>query len=96
MLSVGARWYPAALRHLHKKRCLWIKKRDDFNNAVLAAVYRTVEHKCKQLLRDYEIKMGKKIIERNNTGSFYRFVNNKLSCKRGLGPLNDGNGDVIY
>jgi len=90
------RWYPAALRHsIHKKRCLWRKKRDNPNNAVLAAAYRTAEHECRQLLRDYEIKVEQKIIERKNAGSFYRFVNNKLSCKRGLGALNGGNGDVI-
>jgi len=36
------------------------------------------------LLRDYEIKLEQKINERNNDGFFYRFVNNKLSCKRSL------------
>jgi len=35
------------------------------------------------------------LIERNNAGCFYRFVNNKLSCKRGLGALADGKGGVI-
>ena len=90
------RWYPAALRHaISKKRCLWSKKRDDPNNATLAAAYHTAEQKCKQLLRDYEIKKEQKVIERNNAGSFYRFVNNKLSCKRGLGALSDSSGDVI-
>ena len=70
-------------------------KRYDPNNAISAAAYRTAEHKCKQLLRDYEIKIEQKIIQRNIAGSLYRFVNNKLSCKRGLCALNDGNGDVV-
>jgi len=51
--------------------------------------------KCRHLLRDYEIKREQKIIEHNNTGSIYRFVNNKLSCMRGLGALGDGKGGVI-
>jgi len=29
------------------------------------------------------------------TGIFFNFINNKLSCKRGLGALNNDNGDLI-
>jgi len=42
-----------------------------------------------------DIKREQKIIELNTAGCFYRFVNNKLSCKRGLGALGDGKGGVI-
>jgi len=31
----------------------------------------------------------------NNTGTFFNFINNNLSCKRGLGALNNDNGDLI-
>ena len=70
-------------------------KRNDPSSAVVAAVYHTAELKCRRLLRDYEIKKEQKIIECNNAGSFYRFVNNKLSCRRGLGALHNNMGDVI-
>jgi len=62
---------------------------------LLSTAYHTAELKCKNLLRDYKIKQEQKIIERNYAGCFYRFVNNKLSCKRGLGTLGDGKGGVI-
>jgi len=29
------------------------------------------------------------------TGSFFRFVNSKLSCERGLGALSSDNGDIV-
>jgi len=42
-----------------------------------------------------EWKKEQQIIERYNAGSFYRFVNSKLSCKRGLGALSKSTGGVI-
>jgi len=41
------------------------------------------------------MKREQKVIECNNAGTFFIFINNKLSCKRGLGALNHDNGDVI-
>jgi len=89
-------WYPAALRHaISKKRCLWSRKRSYPTNKLLSTAYHAAELKCRHLLHDYEIKREQKIIERINGGCFYRFVNNNLSCKRGLGALGDGKGGVI-
>ena len=45
-------------------------------------------------MREYEIKQEQKIIDSNNAGGFYRFVNAILSCKRGIGALKKDNGDV--
>jgi len=90
------RWYPAALRRaISRKCCLWRKKRDDPSNTNIAASYTAAERKCKKLLRNYEIKKEQQIIERNIAGSFYRFVDSKLSCKRDLGALSKSTGDVI-
>jgi len=72
-------------RHVINKRCLWCRKKSDPTN-------HAAELKCRNLLRDYEIKWEQKIIERNNAGCFYRFRNNKLSCRRGLYALSDGKG----
>ena len=41
------------------------------------------------------MKREQKVIECNNAGTFFNFINNKLSCKRGLGALNNDNGNVI-
>jgi hypothetical protein len=47
------------------------------------------------LLRDYETKREQKMLDNNNVGGFFRFVNGKLSCKRGLGAFSTDSGDVI-
>ena len=35
------------------------------------------------------------VINRANMGTFYRFVNGKLSCKSKVGPLKSPSGDMI-
>ena len=35
------------------------------------------------------------MIEANNTGEFYKFVNWRLSCKSGIGALRDNIGRLI-
>jgi len=58
------------------------------------AAYREAEHKCRNLMQQYEMKREQNVIECNNAGTFFNFINNKLSCKRGLGALNNDNVDV--
>lgn len=90
------RWYPAALRRaITRKKCLWRKHRESPDDETALSNYRKAEQKCRQLLRDYEIKREEKVIDSNNAGGFFRFVNGKLSCRRGLGALCSDKGDVI-
>ena len=93
MPTKNRRWYPAALRRaIARKRCL--HRRRSRNGTALAA-YHDAERQCRQMLRDYEIRREQKVIDSNNAGSFFRFVNGKLSCKSGLGALSSDSGDVI-
>ena len=46
-------------------------------------------------MRKSEIKREQRTVERDNAGSFFRFVNSKLSRKRGFGALTSERGDVI-
>jgi len=51
--------------------------------------YRDAENKCQYVMWQCEIKRDRKVIERNNAGTFFHFVSGKLSCKRGFGELNN-------
>jgi hypothetical protein len=44
---------------------------------------------CKQLLHLYETQQELRCVHSNNVGSFYKFVNSRLSCKSGVGVLRD-------
>ena len=90
------RWYPAAVkRAVARKRCLWRKHRENPGDPVIRAAYRKAHWTYRQEVRKFEIKREQRVIERDNAGSFFRFVNSKLSCKRGLGALTSESGDVI-
>jgi len=50
---------------------------------------------CKKLIYDLNKQVEQSIINSANFGSFYRYVNGRLSCKSGVGPLKTGAGEVI-
>jgi len=43
-------------------------------------------------VRKYEIRKENDVIESNNLGNFYRFINDWLANKQGIGILKDENG----
>jgi len=53
------------------------------------------EHKCRNLMQQYEMKREQKVIECNNAGTFFNFIHNRLSCKSGLIALNNDNGERL-
>ena len=94
------RCWQCQLKHAPAKRCgllcLWRRKRATLlTRCCLYCLSCCRTHMRKLAPRCYEIKREQKIIEYNNAGCFYRFVNNKLSCGRGLGELGDGKVGII-
>ena len=87
--------YPRHIkRALNKKLLLWRKYRR-LNTVDSKLAYDKQASLCKKLLYDYEKSQELAIIKSKNIGSFYRFVNRKLSCKTGVGPLKSETGDII-
>ena len=41
----------------------------------------------KKVIYDHQKQVEKSVIDKANMGTFYRFVNGKLSCESGVGPL---------
>lgn len=94
--TTNKRWYPAPVRRaISRKRCLWRRYRRNRSDLGLAVAYRSAVQHCRQSIHKYEIKREQKVIDSNNAGCFFRFVNRKLSCKRGLGALINDNGDIV-
>jgi hypothetical protein len=89
------RYPPAIRRAITRKLCLWRHHRAQPANYTITAAYRTASNRCKLLIRNYEIKRENKVIESNNAGSFYNFVNKKLACKKGVGALRDEQGNTV-
>jgi len=85
--SKKAKWYPRHIRRaLAKKRQLWrfYRKSRMIENRSL---YDKQSALVKKLIYDREKQVEQSVINKAKLGSFYRFVNRKLSRKSGIGPL---------
>ena len=82
--------YPRVIRQaMGRKRCLWRLRRQHPADSNLADRYRTACMECRQLINDFEARRETAVVDSNNLGKFYRFVNKRLSCKSGVGALFD-------
>ena len=90
-----SKYWPRHIRRaLNKKRSLWRSYR---NNASLLTKCKYKEQAAyvRKLIHDHNMQIELSVINRANLGTFYRFVNGKLSCKSGVGPLKSPSGDMI-
>ena len=78
-----------------RKRCLWKKYRSSPGNENLKLAYSSAQARCRLLLKDFEIKKEMEVIQSDNAGYFFKYVNTKLSNKKGIGALIDDANQVI-
>ena len=88
--------YPRHIRNLlARKQCLWRVLRQDKDNLDLRMRYHCLAKECKQAITNYEINIESKVIESRNTGTFYKYVNQKLANKHSVGLLFDDSGRPV-
>ena len=93
--NTSIKHYPYSIQRVAaRKRLLWRQSQVDPTDTIKKEAYRLSVHKYRLLVRRYEIKKEQKIIESNNTGDFYKFINKKLSYKVGVGTLQDKAGKI--
>jgi len=92
----NVRSYPAAIRKLYvKKKRLWcLYKR--FNNSRTLEAFKRCSKEFRNAVYRYHCQLESTLISSNNLGKFYRYVNKKLVCNDGIGPLKDKDGSVVH
>jgi hypothetical protein len=94
--STNKRSYPKSVRKaIARKRCLWRKHKKEPTNTKITEAYKKAERLCTELLGQYEIQQEQRCLRSNNFGSFYKFVNSRLSCKSGVGAIRANNGETV-
>ena len=89
------RQYPKNIRKLlSRKAAIW-RRLGAVNTPDLKEKYRKIALECKQAILNFDIQRENNILEANNLGAFYKFVNKKLSSCRGIAPLYDPSGNLI-
>ena len=50
---------------------------------------------CKTLIYEHEKTIESSVVNQSNLGAFYRFINRRMSCKSGVGPLKSASGSLV-
>ena len=50
---------------------------------------------CRTLIFEYEKSKESSVVNQSNLGAFYRFINKRMSCKSGVGPLKSASGSLL-
>lgn len=88
--------YPKQIKiQLDKKAALWRKYRLNRTGINMAA-YTKMSRNCKFMQEQHAKSAEKNILASGDLGTFYRYVNSKLSSKSGIAPLCVGENKYIF
>ena len=93
---LNGKHYPVEIRKaVNKKRCTWRKYRVDRSNIYLKSEYNRCVRECNVLMLHHEKDRELQVLESNNLGAFYRYVNRRIKNRSDIGPLYDEAGHVV-
>ena len=62
---------------------------------MLERKYKEIARECRLTINKHYADIEIDIVHANKIGNFYKYANQKLSCKSGIGALRDGLGNLI-
>jgi hypothetical protein len=86
--------YPHHIRKLISKKAFLWKKAKTFKTKQLHKSYRECASAVRRAIYAHTCQIEAKLIDSSNIGSFYRYVNKKLSSRCGVGCLKRDDGSV--
>ena len=89
------RQYPKHIRNLlTRKSAIWRTLKNN-RTPETKLKYHTISKKCKLAIQSFDAERERKLLENNNLGAFYKFVNKKLSSSTGIAPLKNTSGILL-
>ena len=87
------KFYPKRIRILlNRKLAIWKKLKFNRTNITLKQKYVAIAETCRIAMHEYYVDKENSLLESDNIGRFYKYVNRKLSVKTGIGILKRDNG----
>ena len=87
------RKYPRNIRNLiNRKRAAWRNMKRNQDNLNCKIKYNRISTACRLAMRRYECWLESRVIDCNDIGAFYKFVNSKSPCRSGVGTLKGPDG----
>jgi len=90
------RKYPYFIRQLFRKRHAAWRLYHRFGSAQVQNKYLMLDKKCKQAVYNFETEVEQNLIDSGDSGRFYRYVNNKIVSRTGIGVLKSEHGDLLH
>jgi len=86
--------YPSFIRNkLKQKAAAWrVYKRFRIEASLLK--HKNLARECRRSIYSYIVRYESRLIDSGNTGSFFRYANNKFSSKTAVGPLRATDGSL--
>ena len=86
------RQYPKNIRNLlSRKAAIWRILKTS-NTSAIKSKYSNIANECRLAICKFDAEREEKILEANNLGTFYKFVNGKLGNPTGTAPLRTADG----
>ena len=91
------RHYPKHIRTLlTRTAAIWRSMKNNKTDQLKSKYAQIVsDSDCKETITKYDIDRESKLLDTNNLGAFYKFVNGKLSNSSGIPPLTDPAGNLL-
>jgi hypothetical protein len=87
--------YPLHVRKLQRKKCSAWRRYKQYSTEPLKEKYKFLKKKCDEAIAKFMRDKEERLISNGNLGSFYRYVNDKLTFKSGVSVLKDANGVLL-
>jgi len=92
--KAAAHSYPQHIQRLTSKKALLWKKAQLFKTQELNKAYRESANAVRKAIYAHTCQIENNLIDSNNLGSFYQYVNKKLSSRCGTGCLKRDDGSL--
>ena len=91
----SSKYYPLNVRKLQRSKCRAWRCYKQHKTDALKEKYSISKKKCDDAIESFIRKQEEHLISNGNLGSFYRYVNGKLTFKSGVSTLKDLDGTPL-
>ena len=89
------RQYPREIQNLLNRKAAICRKLKQSKTDDLETKYASIVSQCKSAILRFDLIREEKLLNANNLGAFYRFINSKLQNKNSIAPLTDPSGQIL-
>jgi len=90
------RKYPYFIRQLFRKRHAAWRLYSRVGSAQVHDKYVLLDKKCKEAVHKFETEAERQLIDSGDSGRFYRYVNNRIVSKTGIGVLKSEHDGLLH